>query len=157
MLKEYIISGCSVIATIVLSSKYTTAKTEWYKCIKPRNITPPSFVFPIVWSILYFTIFLSFANVIRDKYIIIQLLFVITLVLNVVWCYLYFGKREIAYAFIVILFMILNSIIIVLLALKKKDIHLVKLHIPYLAWICFAALLNGLSIAKVKTCKDLFF
>nr|MBA4405473.1 TspO protein [Nanoarchaeum sp.] len=43
-----------------LGSIFTSDNTnsDWYKSIKP-SITPPNFVFPIVWNVLFFLIGMS--------------------------------------------------------------------------------------------------
>jgi tryptophan-rich sensory protein len=132
-------------------------KSEWYKCIKPRSLTPPNIIFPIVWTVLYFVLFLALARAIREKYTLIQILFAFTLILNVVWCYYYFKKRDLKLAFIIILVLISLAIGIIGISIYKKDYHLAKLIAPYTLWIIFASILNYFSISKISVCKNLFF
>ena len=86
---EYLISAAAVATTSIVGGYFTkkTVKSEWYKCIKPRKFTPPNIIFPIVWTVLYFTIFLALADSIREKYTDINILISLSLVLNVAWCY----------------------------------------------------------------------
>jgi tryptophan-rich sensory protein len=155
----YIISSICVVVTMLLGAYFTSnsAKSEWYKCIKPRSLTPPNIIFPIVWTILYFTLFLGLARAINKKYILIQILFVFTLILNVAWCYYYFKKRDLKLAFIIILILIGLAIGIISISIYKKDYHLAKLITPYLLWIIYASVLNYFSISKISVCKNLFF
>ncbi len=50
-----------VYAIAFLGSLFTSpnVNSDWYENIKPE-ITPPNFVFPLVWNILFFLIALSF-------------------------------------------------------------------------------------------------
>ena len=58
--KVLIISLISVYAVAFIGSIFTTSavKSAWYQSIKPA-ITPPNWVFPVVWNILFFLIALS--------------------------------------------------------------------------------------------------
>ena len=154
---SYIISAIAVILTSLLGSMSTakSVKSEWYKCIKPRAITPPNFIFPIVWTILYFTLFLGLARALRENYVIICVLLFATLILNVVWCYYYFNQREIKIAFIILIALVILAVVIISLSFYKKDSHLANLIIPYLLWISYASVLNYFSISKLNICSEL--
>lgn len=154
---SYIISAIAVILTSLLGSMSTSTsvKTEWYKCIKAREITPPNFIFPIVWTILYFTLFLGLARALRENYVLICVLLFATLILNVLWCYYYFNQREIKIAYIILIALIILAVMIIALSFYKKDSHLANLIIPYLLWISYASVLNYVSMSKVNICTDL--
>jgi tryptophan-rich sensory protein len=59
-----LISAFSIILTSYIGSIFTrkNVNTKWYDCIKPI-ITPPNYVFPIVWTILYILLFFVFKNI----------------------------------------------------------------------------------------------
>lgn len=156
---SYIISFITVLITALLGSYFTSksSNSEWYKCIKPRNLTPPSYIFPIVWTVLYILLFLAFANALNIKYVPIIVLFIVMFILHIVWCYFYFGIKQISSAAIIIVFMIMINIAIICLAIYKNKMHLAKMLIPHLLWISFACMLNILSLAKVGICKELLF
>ena len=107
----YLIAFTCVIATSLLGSVFTnkTVNSKWYSCIKP-TITPPSFIFPIVWTILYILIGIAFAKELQDananKTTII--LFTVNLLLNIVWCYFYFGQKKLSMALILLLAIIMR-------------------------------------------------
>src|SRR5574344_877887 len=82
------------IATI--GSFFTTSKTnsEWYNSIKP-SLTPPNWVFPVVWNILFFfialSLYLNWVNIKdKKKRQKIFLFLGINLVLNALWSLFYF-------------------------------------------------------------------
>lgn len=157
-MNEYVISLIVVIVTMLSGSFFTgkNSKSEWYKCIKPRQYTPPSFVFPIVWNVLYLLLFLAFARSIRLKYTLINVLFILLFILNILWCYFYFYKKQVANALPIIAIMILTNVVMIFMAIKKKDNHLALMLAPHLAWIAFASFLNALSVPKIKLCSQFF-
>lgn len=157
-MREYIISLIIVSVTMIAGSVFTAknSRSEWYKCIKPRQFTPPSFVFPIVWNLLYLLLFLAFARSLKLKYTLINILFILLFILNIAWCYFYFYKKQVANALPIIVIMILTNIAMVIMAIKKKDNHLALTLLPHLAWICFASFLNAMSVPKIKLCAPFF-
>jgi tryptophan-rich sensory protein len=68
-------------------------------------------------------------------------LFVIQLVLNALWSYLFFGinRPDIAFLEIVILWL---AILLVLVLFWREDWRAGALMIPYLVWVGFASCLN---------------
>jgi len=148
----YVKSFLAVAATSAAGGFFTakTVKSPWYDCIKP-SITPPDFFFPIVWTTLYILLFFVLAIAFK-KGCCVELLLV-SLFLNVVWCWLYFGQQQIAAAFVSILGMIGVTLAAKLQFLQKKETLAALLLTPYLLWICFAALLNYKSISKVEACS----
>jgi tryptophan-rich sensory protein len=143
-----IISLFSILLVTYLGGRFTKSNVNnsWYNCIKP-NITPPNYVFPIVWTILYILLIKIFKDILDSKNKLLITLFVINLLLNIVWTYFYFGQKDIKNAFITILLILATSIIILY---KNKDNKL--LYLPYVLWIGFATYLNYLSIDKLKIC-----
>ena len=139
-----LISASSILLTSYIGSMFTrkNVTTDWYNCIKP-SITPPKYVFPVVWIILYILLFFVFKNILdsRNKQIII--LFSINLLLNILWTYVYFSQKDVNTSFLVILLILITSIVI-LFKTKNKS---------YVLWIGFASYLNYLSIDKIQLCK----
>ena len=155
----YIASAIALILTMSIGSFLTaqTPKSEWYKCIKPRALTPPNYVFPIVWTVLYFLLFLAFARSLTLRYTTINVLFVLLLILNIMWSYWYFYKKNIKAAAINIVLLIIINIAMIGIAIYKKDNHLAHMLTPHLLWITFAAVLNFMSLPKVKMCNQIMF
>jgi translocator protein len=151
----YGIAALSVIATSAMGTYFTnkSVRGEWYKCIQPA-ITPPPIVFPIVWTVLYALLAYAFGRALikhtNNKELL--MLFVFNLALNVVWCYLYFHERNPHYSF---LFIVTLWVSIVAIMFNARDTHINYALAPYLVWISFATLLNGLSMRNVKKCEDI--
>jgi tryptophan-rich sensory protein len=142
----YIISFSAVILTSFIGQLFTSknVKSPWYLCIK-TNITPPGYVFPIVWTILYILIALAFATALITGETMIIVLFTINLVLNISWCYAFFYIKNPNLALIQILFVLLTACAIIIITHNKMIRFLL---IPYIAWLSFATILNVLSIGK---------
>jgi translocator protein len=145
----FLICLLSVFAVALIGSIFTTntVNSEWYEQIKP-DITPPNFVFPIVWNILFVLIAISLYFVWinskkKDKNKIL-LAYGVNFFLNILWSALYFGIRKPNYAFIEIFFLWASILYLILMNCKidKKASYLL---IPYLLWVGFATYLNFLS------------
>src|SRR3989339_2138504 len=121
--------------------------SDWYNEIKP-SITPPNWVFPIVWNILFFLIAVSITFVIinskkeQRKYIII--FYGINLFFNTLWSFLYFGMHNpfLAFLDLIIIWASILVLIIFNFGISKKAAILL---IPYLLWVSFAGIINYLS------------
>lgn len=124
-----------------------SVKSNWYEIIKP-SITPPSWVFPVVWNILFFLISISFylswmSSTKTHKKVL--LIFGLNLFLNALWSFLFFFLKNPTFAFIEIFFLE-ASIVFMLLTTYKINKTSCYLLIPYLLWVAFAIFLNYLSI-----------
>jgi benzodiazapine receptor len=138
-------SFLAVFATALIGSLFTDT-TGWYESIKPA-ITPPNFVFPIVWTILFiligFSIYLSWTNADKNKKKSLAVLFGINLILNILWSVFFFGMKNPSLSFAdIILFWF--SIIFLIKATWKISRLSAWLLLPYALWVSFAALLNYL-------------
>jgi len=145
--KVLIVSLVVVYSVAFLGTLFTSGNTqgEWYESIKP-SITPPSWVFPIVWNILFLLIALSlyFAWIKNKKHKEIALVFGINFFLNILWSYFYFYLKNPFLAFIEIIILELSIVGMILITYKinKKSAYLL---LPYLVWVGFATILNYLS------------
>jgi len=150
--KLLIFAICIILTYFVgfIGSIFTSegASSSWYQSIKP-SITPPSYVFLIVWNILFFLIALSlyFAWISSNpkQKIEVGIIFAVNFILNISWSIIYFSLKNPLFALINI-FAIIISIIAIMITVKRIDIKSYYLLYPYLIWICFATLLNYLSI-----------
>lgn len=119
----------------------------WYEGIKP-SISPPDWVFPVVWNILFFLIalslFFSWSNSASGQTKLVAFVFGLNFILNVLWSVLYFGLRNPFAAFIELIFLWLSILLMMFVAFKidKKAFYLL---VPYLLWVSFAGVLNWLS------------
>ena len=146
--KVLIVCLVIVYGIAFLGSVFTSGNvdTSWYQEIKPA-ITPPNYVFPIVWNILFFLIALSlyfaWVNARKKQKKLVALVFGINLLLNAFWSFLFFYLKKPDYSFfelIILWFSILSMIFVT----KKIDKKAAWLLVPYLLWVSFAGVLNYL-------------
>jgi benzodiazapine receptor len=149
-----------VVATVP-SGVMKATKSPWYDCIKP-SITPPNIVFPIAWSILYTLIALVLAQTLqlpdgadnKNKKRELLWFFGANLVLNTAWTLVYFGMKQVTAAFAVLVGVVLTLLPIrfTLWSSESMPGWTFWALVPYLAWLLFAGVLNGLSIGKAGEC-----
>lgn len=121
--------------------------TDWYPTLSQPSLTPPSWVFGVVWPILYCLMGLA-AGLVWNKPIrrfavrgAIRL-FIVQLTLNGCWPILFFGYREIILALIslVVLWITIAATTITFYVLSKPA---GLLMLPYWLWSSFAVYLNA--------------
>ena len=109
---------------------------------KPIEI--PGILFPIVWSILYLLMSISYYIVSNKKdedKKEAEVSYAIQLIINSLWSLIFFGFDAYLFAFIWLL-LLLISIIIMIIRFYKVDKSAAYLQIPYLLWVIFAGYLN---------------
>ncbi|MFC1682084.1 TspO/MBR family protein [Nanoarchaeota archaeon] len=145
--KVLILSLIIVYGVAFLGSLFTDT-TDWYESVKP-SLTPPSYVFPIVWNILFFLIaislYLAWTKSNKKQKSKIALLFGINLFLNLLWSFLFFGLHQPLLAFIELI-LLWFSIIAMILVVRKINKTSAWLLTPYLLWVTFAGVLNFLIV-----------
>lgn len=114
-----------------------------YNSLQKPFLAPPSIVFPIVWTILYILMGISY-GILKSKSLTnkkIDLIYYIQLAVNAAWSIIFFLLKWRLFAFIWIL---LLDILVVLMIIKfyKKDKTAGLLQIPYILWTLFASYLN---------------
>ena len=115
---------------------------EWYDRLRKPDWNPPKWVFPVVWSVLY--IFIAVAGwLIWEEVGFSAALIVwgIQLVLNAAWSWLFFGLRRMDWAFWDVNGLIAFVSLFIIVAWPISTVAAL-LFLPYLAWVCTAALLN---------------
>jgi translocator protein len=119
--------------------------STWYNTLNRAPLTPPNYVFPVAWTILYGIIGACGWHIWGEqsfpKIKALKTLYIIQLILNWSWTPLFFGYHLPGLSLIILVFMdILVGMIIWLAYPKIKCVSL--LMIPYLLWILFASYLN---------------
>jgi benzodiazapine receptor len=149
----YLVSIITMLTVLYIPNATTmqSVNSAWYTCIKP-TITPPKFVFPIVWTLLYICIAVALAETLiaKKSYNRSLLLFfhVWNLILNVAWSLVYFGNHDAVLALFIIFNMIIATIFILYYTTLVLPLWVFWLLLPYLGWLYFACLLNFLSTLK---------
>lgn len=115
---------------------------DWYAALNKPEFTPPNWVFPVAWTLLY--IMIAFAGWLAWQAAGMGTAVAIwgaALILNAAWSYLMFGQHEIGMALVdlVLLWLAIIGFIVATWGSAPKAAYL---FIPYLAWVSFAGLLN---------------
>ncbi len=114
-----------------------------YNSLQKPPLSPTSILFPIVWTILYLLMGISY-GIIDSKSLIepkTKIIYSLQLFVNATWSLIFFTLKWRLFAFIWII--ILNILVIVMIIdFFKKNKTAGLLQIPYLLWIIFASYLN---------------
>lgn len=151
LIPTFIICLLIVFIVAIFGSIFTgsNTKSEWYQSVR-SSLTPPNFVFPIVWNILFLLIAISlfFAwtkakN--KKERLKVGILFGVNFIFNISWSLFFFTMRNPLLGFIDILFVWI-SILILIIGLWKINKKASWLLVPYFLWVSFASILNFLAI-----------
>lgn len=119
---------------------------EWYDGLNKPTWNPPGWLFGPVWSCLYAMMAVAAWLVWKRGGFSAHRqalgLFLAQLFLNALWTPLFFGLHQPGLAFVEILLMWL-AIAATLIAFRPISRPAFWLLVPYLAWVSFAAVLNG--------------
>lgn len=129
-------------ASSAISSKAMLA----YGTMDKPPLSPPAWVFSVVWTILYIMMGLALYFIIMSgdesaNTTIALILYGVQLAMNFMWSYIFFNKGMYLAAFIWLLIM---WIVVIVCVFKICSISKVATYmfIPYILWIAFAAYLN---------------
>ena len=145
--KSYVYSLIIALGVGGLSALFTSGNMDIYKEIVKPPLSPPSIVFPIVWTILFTLMGISAAMIYnntiaskleRDSAL---LTYGVSLVFNFFWSIIFFNLQMYLFAFIWLL-ALLYFIIKTIIKYYKIDKTAAYLQIPYLVWVTFAGYLN---------------
>jgi len=110
-----------------------------YKSLEQPLLSPPSILFPIIWTILY--ILMGVSAYLISKKDNIPLIYYVQLGVNALWSIIFFVFKLRLFAFIWIILLII-LVVKMIFAFYKIDKKAAYLQIPYLLWIVFASYLN---------------
>lgn len=146
--KPLIVSLLISLGTGALGAILTRGSMEQYNNLYKPPFSPPGWVFPVVWTILFILMgiaaYLVYISDAPEKWVGLKLYF-IQLLLNVGWSVIFFrlNAYQLAFAWLLLLWYIVF--------LTAKEFYKInplagKLMVPYLLWLTFAGYLN-LAIA----------
>lgn len=117
----------------------------WYAALSKPNWTPPNWLFPPVWALLYLMIAVAGWLVWKtpgEHTSLILAVWAGQLLLNAAWPYLFFGRHQIALGLVDIL-ALLVAIAVFIFAAWPVNRSASLMFIPYLLWVSYAAALNA--------------
>lgn len=143
--QNFIFSLFIVLTTAGLCSYFNKiGMTNFYSDIQLSSLNPPNFIFPAVWTVLYVLLVIAFDLVLDNKEqspLPVTWSFILNMLLQVLWCYAFFGKGYFLAGYIIILVLIVSTIFLIFQFYHRNHIAAYML-IPYLLWLLFAAYLN---------------
>ncbi|MBE6836383.1 MAG: tryptophan-rich sensory protein [Ruminococcus sp.] len=134
-----------------LAAIFTRENMDIYERINQPFFSPPSWVFPIVWAILYILMGIGAGLVWcaprnADKKPAAIFYFGLQLVVNFFWSIIFFNLQMFKASFVWLVFL-LALILLMVSAFAKVSKVAAYLQIPYIAWVFFAGILNlGIAI-----------
>lgn len=147
-IKPYVISCLIALAVGGVSAFLSRNGMDYYnEAVNKPFLSPPMWLFPVVWSILYILMGISSAVIfLKREENPVQAaaalrIYGLQLVINFFWSIIFFNLRNYLCAFIWLL-LLLFVIIIMILQFKKISSAAAYLQIPYLIWVSFAGYLT---------------
>ena len=142
--KTYIISFVFTFLFAAAGGIVTYVGMPKYEAANHPFLTPPSWLFPVVWSILFALMAIGAARVyLSDKKVTPRtaFIYVLQLTMNFWWCVLFFGFGLFGFSFFWLI-ALLAAVIIMAVLFYSADKLSGLLQIPYILWLGFAAYLN---------------
>lgn len=142
---ELIVAIAIPIAVGFLGSIFGGGDSEWYKKLNKPSWTPPTWVFPVVWTILYVLMGAASFLVYREGGFYAQAFplgaYVIQLLFNFGWSPMFFGLKrpDIAFAWIIVL---LVAVVVNIYFFSTVSRVAGYMLIPLLLWVVLASCLN---------------
>lgn len=125
--------------------------TVWFAGLAKPAIFPPPMWFRIVWSILFVMIGLSMASVASAWGApgrgLALAVFAVHFLVTQSWSLVFFGLQDMTTALMVLGFGVVSLLLALVLVFRVRRTAGLLL-LPYLAWLCFASVLNYQFIAE---------
>ena len=120
-------------------------ENRWFAALAKPDAQPPGWAFGFAWTILYIMIGVAFSMILHARSASLRalaiLLFITQFILNLAWSPLFFGMHQVSSAFWLLLSILVIAFITTMIfgRIRKAAAWLM---VPYLAWLCFAGILN---------------
>lgn len=117
----------------------------WYQMLVKPEAIPPGWVFPVAWAAIYVLLGLALAMIVNARGSRLRrpalILFAVHLAANLAWSPLFFGYHQVSAALLLLalIFALALATTFVFARIRKGAAWLM---VPYLAWLCFAGVLN---------------
>ena len=138
--KVYLIAIVSTLLVGGLAGFLSMNSMGIYSFINTPPLAPPSWLFPVVWTILYILMGISVA-IYFTKTNKVPTIYILQLLVNFIWPLIFFNLQAYFLSFIVILLLI-ALVILMINEFSKVSKLAAFLQIPYLLWLLFASYLN---------------
>nr|WP_121273662.1 TspO/MBR family protein [Pedobacter schmidteae] len=143
----FIVNIAIPLAIGAVGAFFTASSVKtWYVTLAKPSFNPPNTIFAPVWTALYIIMGISAYLVWQKRHTIKHLsrtiaIYLMQLVLNLMWSFIFFYAHQIGVALIEIVFL-LFIIILNAVTFYKIDKAAGLLYIPYILWVSFATVLT---------------
>lgn len=142
--KSTLIISILIPIAIGFLSALISGNMSAYSDLNKPPLSPPAFIFPIVWTVLYILMGISsyfiYISENKNKNKALKI-YAIQLFFNFFWSIIFFGLSQYLLAFLWLIALIFIIIMMIYQFYQIKPL-LAYLQIPYLLWCIFAAYLN---------------
>ena len=116
---------------------------NWYDNLKKSKLTPPNYIFGIIWPFLYLLMIASLLIILNKckNCPLTIIVFIMQLLFNLVWTTIFFKEKNIKFALIDLVLTLIFSLITAMLFFRVSIIAGLLL-IPYILWLFMAFYLN---------------
>ena len=143
----YCVAICLAVGYLSSTTTQSSINT-WYPTLIKPSFNPPNWLFAPVWTLLFIMMGIAAGmiwNQLENQKELVKkalLFFIVQLLLNALWSYLFFGLNNVLLALIeiILLWLIIYETFLIFNKIDKKAGYLL---IPYLIWVAFATVLNG--------------
>ena len=138
--------GALLLMSSMIGAVSKSEIKNWYAALNRSPLTPPNYIFPVAWTILYIFMAISgwmiwksspftHLNMIKNFY-------VIQMFLNWSWTHIFFNFHLTGLSLVVLI--VLDGLIVGIVWLAYPKLKKVSiLMMPYLVWLFFATYLNA--------------
>lgn len=130
-----------------LSGRTVAAGSEnlWYAGLAKPSFTPPDWLFPVAWSILYLMLGVALSMVLAARGARLRwpavAAFALQFALALAWMPLFFGAHKVSAAVMLLVAIVAAAAVTALLFWRVRRTAAL-LMLPYITWIAFAAALT---------------
>lgn len=115
---------------------------DWYRNLSKPSWTPPDWVFPVTWTVLYLCMSVAAARVAAmDGTGQALALWSVQIAFNTLWTPVFFGLKRMQ-AGLVVIGLLWLSVAATCVAFWQHDIVAGALFLPYVLWVTIAGALN---------------
>ena len=144
----YVVAIAIPLTVGILSAALTKDNMDIYEKLNTPPLSPPSVLFPIVWTVLYILMGVSSAMTYLDRHMNTEaakkglVWYGASLILNFSWSIIFFNM-EAAFISLLVLIALLFTVIRTVMEYRKVNTVAAYLQIPYALWVAFAGYLNA--------------
>ena len=140
---SYVVVIVSILMVAVLGSVFVNLGMDWFSTLKTPTKFVPSFIIPIVWTIIYLVFAIVLCNWVGKENLpkSTLILLIINGVLNILWCLFFFTFNNTLLGVISIVLLLISAcLLIVDIYSNKPNYALFTLIYP--VWASIATTLN---------------